>query len=596
MTTYTAPLKDMQFLMKEIAGIDAIAGLPGFEDATADVADAILEEAGKIASDVLAPLNTSGDQTGAKIVNKQVTVPPGFKEAFKQFSEAGWVGISCDTHFGGQGMPKLINAAVSEMWRSSNISFALCPMLTMGAVEALEMAGSDELKNTYLPKMIGGEWTGTMNLTEPQAGTDLAAVRSRAVPQADGTYRIFGQKIFITYGDHDMTDNIVHLVLARLPDAPEGVKGISLFIVPKFLVNADGSLGERNDAWCVSIEHKLGIHASPTCVMAFGDNGGAVGHLVGKPNEGLKYMFVMMNAARFFVGVEGLGLSEVAYQKAVAYARDRVQGRAIEGSKENVAIIKHPDVRRMLMEMRSRTEAMRAIAYWSAAADDTGRRHPDAEQRKYWTGIAEFMTPIVKAWLTETGNEMTYLGVQVHGGMGFIEETGAAQFMRDARITTIYEGTTGIQALDLIGRKTSRDGGAMLKEVLGMMQETVDALGSQGSADFARMKQALTDGIAHARKAGEFVANGMGNTPRDVAAGAVPFLRVMGVLCGGWLLSKSALIAQAKIAAGDTDPFYPAKIITARYFADHAMTSIAGFAAEVLEGAQSTLALDDAMF
>jgi alkylation response protein AidB-like acyl-CoA dehydrogenase len=596
MSTYTPPLKDMQFLMREIAGIDEISQLPGFEEASADVVDAILEEAGKFAGGVLAPLNWSGDQEGAKFANKQATTPAGFKEAYQQFIANGWNGLGCHPEFGGQGMPKLVNAAVCEMWRSANISFALCPMLTMGAVEALELAGSDELKNIYLPKMISGDWTGTMNLTEPQAGSDLAAVRSRAEPQGDGSYKIFGQKIFITYGDHDMAENTIHLVLARLPDAPEGVKGISLFIVPKFMVKADGSLGERNDAWCVSIEHKLGIHASPTCVMAFGDNGGAVGYLVGQANEGLKYMFVMMNAARFFVGIEGLGLAEAAYQKAVTFSRDRVQGRAIEGSPAPVAIIKHPDIRRMLMEMRSRVEAMRAISFWSAGIHDRGVKHPDADERKRLTALAEFMTPIVKAWLTETGNEMTYLGVQIHGGMGFIEETGAAQFMRDARITTIYEGTTGIQALDLIGRKTARDGGATLKALLAMMDDTLAELGKQSGADFARLAQALKEGIDAAGKAGTFVAEGLGKTPREVAAGAVPYLRLMGLVCGGWLLARSALVAQAKIAGGDTDPFYAAKIQTAHYFADHAMTAISGFAAEVVAGGESTLALDDAMF
>ncbi len=596
MSTYTAPLRDMQFLMQEIAGIDAIAQLPGYEEASSDVVEAILEEAGKVAGGLLAPLNWSGDQEGAKIADKAVTVPAGFKEAYKQFAEGGWVGLSCDPHYGGQGMPKLINAAVAEMWRSSNIAFALCPMLTMGAVEALEMAGTDDLKATYLPKMISGEWTGTMNLTEPQAGSDLAAVRSRAEPQADGTYRIFGQKIFITYGDHNMTENIIHLVLARLPDAPEGVKGISLFIVPKFMVNADGSLGARNDAWPVSIEHKLGIHASPTCVMAFGDNGGATGYLVGKANEGLKYMFVMMNAARFFVGIEGLGLAEASYQKAVTFSRERVQGRAIEGSSANVPIIKHPDIRRMLMEMRSRIEAMRSISFWSAAIDDQGRRNPDAEARKRYTAIAEFMTPIVKAWLTETGNEMTYLGVQIHGGMGFIEETGAAQFMRDARITTIYEGTTGIQALDLIGRKTARDGGASLKAIVAMMQETLADVRKQSGAEFASLASALEAAIAGATEAGNFVVSQFGSDVRAVAAGAVPFLRLMGLACGGWLLAKSAVIAQGKIAAGDTDPYYGAKIKTAQFFAEHAMTAISGLAREVVAGGASTLSLDDALF
>ena len=596
MSTYTAPLRDMQFLMEEIAGIDAIAALPGYEEATSDVAEAILDEAGKIAAGVLAPLNWSGDREGARFADRQVTMPAGFKEAYRQFAENGWVGLGCDPAHGGQGMPKLINAAVCEMWRSANISFALCPMLTMGAVEALEMAGSDELKATYLPKMISGEWTGTMNLTEPQAGSDLAAVRSRAEPQPDGSYRIFGQKIFITYGDHDMTDNIVHLVLARLPDAPPGVKGISLFIVPKFMVNADGTPGARNDAWCVSIEHKLGIHASPTCVMAFGDHGGATGYLVGQPNEGLKYMFVMMNAARFFVGVEGLALAEASYQKAVAYARDRVQGRAIEGSAGNVPIIKHPDIRRMLMEMRSRIEAMRAISFWSAAMDDIGRKHPDAAEARRHAAIAEFMTPIVKGWLTETGNEMTYLGVQVHGGMGFVEETGAAQFMRDARITTIYEGTTGIQALDLIGRKTARDGGATLNAIVSMMKATHAALMTQRGSGFARMAHALAVAIDAAHEAGTTIVTQMAEKPQAAAAGAVPYLRLMGLACGGWLLARSALAAQAHIDAGESDPYYAAKIDTATYFADHAMTAVQGYAREVIEGADSTLALDDALF
>jgi alkylation response protein AidB-like acyl-CoA dehydrogenase len=596
MSTYTAPLRDMQFLMREIAQIDEIARLPGYEEATPDVVEAILEEAGKFAGGVLAPINASGDREGARFADKQVTLPTGFKAAYEQFVANGWNGLGCDPEYGGQGMPKVVNAAVCEMWRSANISFALCPMLTVGAIEALELAGSDELKAKFLPKMVSGEWTGTMNLTEPQAGSDLAAVRTRAVPQADGSYRIFGQKIFITYGDHDLTDNTIHLVLARLPDAPEGVKGISLFVVPKFMVKDDGSLGDRNDAWCVSIEHKLGIHASPTCVMAYGDNGGAVGYLVGQPNEGLKYMFVMMNLARFFVGVEGLALAESAYQKAVGYARDRVQGKAIEGSADNVAIIKHPDIRRMLMEMRSRIEAMRAISFWSAAMHDHSVKHPDPAERKRYTAIAEFMTPIVKGWMTETGNELTYLGVQVHGGMGFIEETGAAQFMRDARITTIYEGTTGIQALDLIGRKSARDGGAALKTVLGFMDETLAQLRAQSDADLQAIAGALETAIAAARRAGDFVVGQFGSDVRAVAAGAVPYLRLMGLACGGWLLAKSALIAHDYRAAGDADPYYAAKILTARFFAEHAMTAVDGLAQEITAGASSVLALDDALF
>jgi alkylation response protein AidB-like acyl-CoA dehydrogenase len=467
MSSYVAPLKDMMFVLTELAGLDKVAALPGYEEATTDVVEAILDESAKFTGGVLAPLNWTGDQEGAKWADKAVTMPKGFKEAYAQFVDNGWNALSGNPEHGGQGLPKVVSAAVQEMWKSSNMSFSLCPLLTLGAIEALELAGTDAQKAMYLPNMVSGKWTGTMNITEPQAGSDLAAIRSRAVPQGDGTYRIFGQKIFITYGDHDMAENTIHLVLARTPDAPEGVKGISLFVVPKFMVNADGSLGERNDAYCVSIEHKLGIHASPTCVMVHGDHGGAIGTLVGKENEGLKYMFVMMNAARFAVGLEGLAITERAYQHAVVYARDRVQGRAIEGSASGVAIIKHPDIRRMLMLMRSNVEAMRALAYTVAAAHDAAARHPDAAERAHNQAYVDLMIPVVKGWSTENGNELSYLGVQIHGGMGFIEETGAAQFMRDARITTIYEGTTGIQANDLMGRKIAREGGATVKAVRG---------------------------------------------------------------------------------------------------------------------------------
>jgi alkylation response protein AidB-like acyl-CoA dehydrogenase len=448
----------------------------------------------------------------------------------------------------------------------------------------------------YLPKMVSGEWTGTMNLTEPQAGSDLAAIRSRAEPVGDGTYKIFGSKIFITYGDHDMTENTIHLVLARTPDAPEGVKGISLFVVPKFMVNADGSLGARNDAYCVSIEHKLGIHASPTCVMAYGDNGGAIGTLVGKENEGLKYMFVMMNAARFSVGLEGLAIGERAYQKAVAYARDRVQCRAIEGSSASVAIIQHPDIRRMLMEMRSRVEAMRALSYSVAAAHDAALHHPDAAERAKNQAFVDLMIPVVKGWCTETGNEMAYLGVQVHGGMGFIEETGAAQYLRDARITTIYEGTTGIQANDLIGRKMAREGGATLKAVVGLMQQTHAAVAKQPGAEFAAIGKALGKGIEAVSRAGEYIVTNFGSDVRGVAAGAVPFLRLMGIVSGGWMMARAALVAQEKMAAGDADPFFTAKIATARFFADHALAAAPGLAQEIVEGGASTLALPEVMF
>ncbi|MBN8474244.1 acyl-CoA dehydrogenase [Sulfuritalea sp.] len=596
MSSYVAPLKDMMFVLTELAGLDKVAALPGYEEATTDVVEAILDESAKFTGGVLAPLNYSGDQEGAKWADKAVTMPKGFKEAYAQFVDNGWNALGGNPEHGGQGLPKVVSAAVQEMWKSSNMSFSLCPLLTLGAIEALELAGTDAQKAMYLPNMISGKWTGTMNITEPQAGSDLAAIRSRAEPQGDGTYRIFGNKIFITYGDHDMAENTIHLVLARTPGAPEGVKGISLFVVPKFMVNADGSLGARNDAYCVSIEHKLGIHASPTCVMVHGDNGGAVGTLVGKENEGLKYMFVMMNAARFAVGLEGLAITERAYQHAVAYARDRVQGRAIEGSASGVAIIKHPDIRRMLMLMRSNAEAMRALAYSVAAAHDAAARHPDAAERAHNQAYVDLMIPVVKGWSTESGNELSYLGVQVHGGMGFVEETGAAQFMRDARITTIYEGTTGIQANDLMGRKIAREGGATVKAVIGMMQQTRGLLAQQPGAQFVAIGTALERGIAALSQAADYVVANYGKDVRAVAAGAVPFLRLMGVVSGGWMMARAALVAQAKIAGGDADPFFPAKIATAHFYADHVMAAAAGLASQVVQGGASALALDEAMF
>ncbi len=605
---YATPLQDMQFVLKEIAGLDRVAALPGCEEATADVVAAILEEAGKFAGGVLAPLNQVGDRIGAKWqdtgADKIVTMPAGFGDAYRQFVENGWNGIDQNPEFGGQGLPRLVSAAVREMWKSANHAFSLCPMLTGGAIEALELCGSAEQKARYLPKMISGEWTGTMNITEPQAGSDLAAIRSRAEPRADGSYRVFGQKIFITYGEHDMAENIVHLVLARTPTAPPGVKGISLFVVPKFLVNADGSLGARNDAYCVSMEHKLGIHASPTCVMSFGDNGGATGYLVGKENEGLKYMFVMMNSARYAVGLEGLGHAEAAYQHALAYAKERVQSRAIEGSTDSVAIVQHPDVRRMLMLMKSQTEAMRALAYFTAAAHDAALHHADAAERQKNQAFVDLMTPVVKGWLTETANRIAYLGVQVHGGMGFVEETGAAQFMRDARITTIYEGTTGIQANDLIGRKIAREGGATLKTVIAEMRATQAELAAAADADARAVAAALATGIDAVEQAGAYIVAEYGANVREVAAGAVPFLELMGSVAGGWLMGRATLAALRRIAAGGTAPaelgagatvdFCRAKLKTARFYADHVLAAAPGLARAIVAGGASVLALDEA--
>ena len=480
--SYTAPVKDMLFNMQHLANIEQIAQIPGFEDAGLDTAAAVLEECAKFTEGVLAPLNFEGDKNPSSWKDGVVTATPGFKDAFRQLTEGGWQGLQHPADFGGQGLPKTIGAACTEMLNSANMSFALCPLLTDGAIEALLTAGSDELKAIYLEKLISGQWTGTMNLTEPQAGSDLALVRTKADPQPDGTYKIFGTKIYITWGEHDMAENIVHLVLARVAGAPEGVKGISLFVVPKFLVNKDGSLGARNDAHCVSIEHKMGIKASPTAVLQFGDHGGAVGYLVGQENRGLEYMFIMMNAARFGVGVQGIAIAERAYQKAVGYAKDRVQSRPVDGSMNaSAAIIHHPDVRRMLMTMRAYTEGCRAMASTAAAAYDAAHHHPDAQVRKDNATFYEFMVPLVKGYSTEMSLEVTSLGVQVHGGMGFIEETGAAQYYRDAKILTIYEGTTAIQANDLVGRKTARDGGQSARAIAAQIEKTEGELLASGT-------------------------------------------------------------------------------------------------------------------
>src|SRR5499427_2300296 len=471
--SYVAPLKDMRFVINELAGLGEVAKLPGYQEATPDTVDAILEEASKFSSEVLDPINYSGDREGSVWKDGKVTTPKGFKEAYRQYVEAGWGALPFGAEWGGQGLPKLVATAVEEMLTSSNMSFSLCPLLTQGAIHALELCGSDALKKAYLGKMIAGTWTGTMNLTEPQAGSDLALVKTRA-KRAGDHYLISGQKIFITYGEHDLTENIVHLVLARTPDAPEGVKGISLFIVPKFLLNADGTPGERNDVRCVSIEHKLGIHASPTCVLAYGDQKGAVGYLVGEENRGLEYMFTMMNHARLAVGLEGVAIGERAYQQAIDYAKTRVQGRELgQRSGDRVTIIHHPDVRRMLMSMRAQTEAMRAVACFAGAALDKAKRHPDAAEKRRSQALVDLLIPVVKGWCTEQGVEIASTGIQVHGGMGFVEEGGAAQYLRDARITTIYEGTTGIQANDLVGRKIGRDGGAALFAAIAQAREPV---------------------------------------------------------------------------------------------------------------------------
>ncbi|QTN25396.1 acyl-CoA dehydrogenase [Rhizobacter sp. AJA081-3] len=591
--SYVAPIKDMLFCMKELAGLEEVARLPGFEDAGLDTAQAVLEECAKLNEGVIAPLNWEGDKYPSSWHDGKVTTTPGFKEAFREYAEGGWQGLQHPADFGGQGLPKTIGAACGEMLNSANLSFALCPLLTDGAIEALLTAGTPEQQTTFIPKMISGEWTGTMNLTEPQAGSDLALVRTRAEPQPDGTFKIFGTKIFITYGEHDMAQNIVHLVLARVVGAPEGVKGISLFIVPKFLVNADGSLGARNDAHCVSIEHKLGIKASPTAVLQFGDHGGAVGQLIGQENRGLEYMFIMMNAARYAVGVQGIAIAERAYQKAVAYAKDRVQSRPVDGSLPgSAAIIHHPDVKRMLMTMRAYTEGCRAMALTAASAFDAAHHHPDKEVRQQNQAFYEFMVPLVKGYSTEMSLEVTSLGVQVHGGMGFIEETGAAQYYRDAKILTIYEGTTAIQANDLVGRKTARDGGRTAKAIAGQIEHTEAALAKSGSAAAQSTLKRLRAAREAFLQVVDFVAGNTKASPNAVFAGSVPYLMLAGNLMAGWQLARALVVAEQQLAQGGGDTgFLQAKVATARFYAEHLLSKAPGVRDAIVDGGESVTAL-----
>ena len=595
--SYKAPLKDMLFDIRHLANIRQVAQMPGFEDAGFETAEAVLEECAKFNEGVLSPLNWEGDKNPSSWKDGVVTTTPGFKEAFRQYVEGGWQGLQHPSGYGGQGLPKTIGASCGEMLNSANMSFALCPLLSDGAIEALLTAGSDELKAVYLEKLVSGQWTGTMNLTEPQAGSDLAAVRSRAEPQADGTYKVFGTKIFITYGEHDMAENIVHLVLARVSGAPEGVKGISLFVVPKFMVNKDLSLGARNDVHCSSIEHKLGIKASPTAVLQFGDHGGAVGYLVGEENRGLEYMFIMMNSARYAVGMQGIAIAERAYQKAVTFARDRVQSRPVDGSiKASATIIHHPDVKRMLMTMRAYTEGCRAMASVAAAAYDASHHHPDAEARKQNQAFYEFMVPLVKGYSTEMSQEVTSLGVQVHGGMGFIEETGAAQYYRDARILTIYEGTTAIQANDLVGRKTARDGGETASAIAFQIEATENELLKQGSADAAAVARRLKAARLALLDVVGFVAANTKTSPNAVFAGSVPYLMLAGNVVAGWQLARSLLVAQEQLAQGVDAAFMQAKITTARFYADHLLTKAPGLRDSIVEGAQSVNALSPEAF
>jgi len=596
MSTYTAPLQDMQFVIKELVGLADITAMPDCAEVTEDLVDAVLDEAAKFAAGVLDPLNHTGDKTGARFADGSVTTPPGFKEAYRQFIAGGWNGLSGEAAYGGQDLPHVVSMPVQEMWNSANMAFCLCPMLTSGVLEAMKLQGTPGQKEKFLHKLTAGEWTGTMNLTEPQAGSDLSAVRTRAVPE-DDHYRLHGTKIFITWGEHDMAANIVHLVLARTPDAPEGVKGISLFIVPKFLVNDDGSLGSRNDVKCVSIEHKMGINASPTCVLAYGDGKGALGYLVGEENRGLEYMFIMMNHARLGVGLEGVALAERAYQHAREYAKTRVQGRAIgQKSGDRVTIIHHPDVKRMLLTMKAQTEAMRALAYSASAALDKANHHPDERERRTHQALVDFLIPIVKGWCTEQGVEIASVGVQIHGGMGFIEETGAAQYLRDARITTIYEGTTGIQAADLVGRKVGFEKGATAFAIIEVMRKIDAKLAASGNPDVSAARENLLHAIDGLAAATQWVVDTFPHNPQAVAAVSVPFLKLWGTVGGGWLMARAALIADAKAGTdGDTD-FYRAKIVTARFYAEHILPQAAGLTSAVTGGSSSVLALTEAQF
>ncbi len=590
--SYVAPLKDMLFNIKYLAGIEQIAQLPGFEDAGFDTAQAVLEEAAKFNESVVSPLNWEGDKNPSSWHDGKVTATPGFKEAFEQFVQGGWQGLQHPVDFGGQGLPKTIGASCGEMQNSASISFALCPLLTDGAIEALLTAGSDELKAIYLENLVSGKWTGTMNLTEPQAGSDLAAVRTRAEPQADGSYKVSGTKIFITWGEHDMAENIIHLVLARVSGAPEGVKGISLFVVPKFKVNQDGSLGAHNDVHCVSIEHKMGIKASPTAVLQFGDHGGSVGYLVGQENRGLEYMFIMMNAARFGVGVQGIAIAERAYQTAVTFAKERVQSRPVDGSiMASAPIIHHPDVKRMLMTMRAYTEGCRAMATVAASAFDAAHHHPDAQTRKDNQTFYEFMVPLIKGYSTEMSLEVTSLGVQVHGGMGYIEETGCAQYYRDAKILTIYEGTTAIQANDLVGRKTSRDGGQSAKALARQIEATESLLVACGNTDAVVVARRLKAARESFLDVVSFVAGNSKASPNAVYSGSVPYLMLAGNLMAGWQLGRALLVAVEQIAQGVDVPFMQAKITTARFYADHLLTKAPGIRDAIVEGADSVTAL-----
>ena len=591
---YRAPIKDIRFTLENIADLSVLASCDGFEAAEPELVAQILEEAGRLAAETWAPLNQIGDQAGCLLENGVVRSPAGFAEAYKAFCEGGWNGLPCDTEYGGMGLPWTVSAAASEIWNSANMGLALCPLLTQGAIEAIEAHGTPEQKDLYLPKLISGEWAGTMNLTEPQAGSDVGALRSKAEPAADGTWQITGQKIFITYGEHELAENIVHLVLARTPDGPPGTRGISLFVVPKYLPTEDGAPGERNDLRCISIEDKLGVHASPTCVMSYGDNGGAVGYMLGEEHKGMRAMFTMMNAARLTVGVQGVALAERAYQQAVEFALERRQGQAIGSDEPGPSpIIRHADVRRMLMTMKAMTEAVRAICIVNAEAIDLSRSHPDAEVRKRMAGKVEILTPIAKAFSTDVGCEVTSIGVQVHGGMGFIEDTGAAQHFRDVRITPIYEGTNGIQAMDLVMRKLTLAGGEPVRELLGEMA-AIAAEVEENDPDFHMATANLSNALASLRSATDWMTSCLANKPNMAAAGCSPYLRMWGLTLGGHLLAKGALKARTLLNEGSEDAaFLENRITVARFFAEQIILQATTMLPAIISGSELLYAIPE---
>ena len=601
MSDYSAPLADMRFALEEAASLSDLSSLPTFESVEPDLVDAILQEAGKLAGEVLAPINQSGDREGCQFENGVVRMPAGFQGAYDELVAGGWISLPFDPAYGGQGLPWTIAMAVQETWHAANMSFGLMPLLTQGAAEVLQAHGTAEQKDTYLGKLISGTWSGTMNLTEAQAGSDLGAITTSARrddANGGGAYRITGQKIFITYGEHELAENIVHMVLARSPEGPPGTKGLSLFIVPKFLPDENGNPGRRNDLRCVSIESKLGIHASPTCVMSYGDDGGALGFLLGEENRGLAGMFTMMNNARLAVGTQGLGIAERAYQRALAYARERIQSRALDDPEGGpAAIIRHPDVRRNLATMKALTEAMRGLIYYSAGQLDRAKSAPDETARGQSQARLELITPVAKAWCTDRGVEVASLGVQVHGGMGFIEATGAAQHFRDSRINPIYEGTNGIQALDLATRKLARDGGAAARELIADITATDEVLQRSTEPDLKAVGSALGEARFVLDAATDWLSEALTGDPSRAAAVATPYLNLFGTVAGGWLLGRGALAARARLDTGNDDPrFLAAKIKTARFYAENLLPQAAAEAAVVMTGADSTLALADEDF